>query len=317
MQRTGTSQTQQIVRYRRLSPRKGLRKYWMLYAMMILPLAQYIIFRYCPLYGVQVAFKDYNLFKGINGSKWAGFKYFQEAFATQQFWDALKNTVWLNLLDLIFGFPMPIILAIMLYEMRSVKIKRVYQTLMYLPHFLSWIIIGGIVTKMFGTRGIVNNAIRSMGGSTVDFLTNSRNWVVMYVVTGVWQGAGWGTIIYLAAISGVNTELYEAAEVDGCGRFKRIWHITLPGIMPTIVTMLILQLGRMVGIGFERPYVMMNNNVRDVSEVISTFVYTRGILNQRYPLSTAVDLFGSVINMIFLIAANRITRAMGGEGGLW
>ena len=139
----------------------------------------------------------------------------------------------------------------------------------------------------------------------------------MYVVTGVWQGAGWGTIIYLAAISGVNTELYEAAEVDGCGRFKRIWHITLPGIMPTIITMLILQLGRMVGIGFERPYVMMNNNVRDVSEVISTFVYTRGILNQRYPLSTAVDLFGSVINMIFLIAANRITRAMGGEGGLW
>ena len=212
---------------------------------------------------------------------------------------------------------MPIILAIMLYEMRSVKIKRVYQTLMYLPHFLSWIIIGGIVTKMFGTRGIVNNAIRSMGGATVDFLTNSRNWVVMYMVTGVWQGASWGTIIYLAAISGVNTELYEAAEVDGCGRFKRIWHITLPGIMPTIITMLILQLGRMVGIGFERPYVMMNNNVRDVSEVISTFVYTRGILNQRYPLSTAVDLFGSVINMIFLIAANRITRAMGGEGGLW
>lgn len=304
-------------RYKPLSFKKGFRKYWMLYAMMILPLAQYIIFRYCPLWGIQVAFKDYNLFKGIAGSKWAGFKYFNEAFATQQFWDALRNTVWLNLLDLIFGFPMPIILAIMLYEMRSVKIKRVYQTLMYLPHFLSWIIIGGIVTKMFGTRGIVNNVIRSMGGSTVDFLTNSGNWVIMYVVTGVWQGAGWGTIIYLAAISGVNTELYEAAEVDGCGRFKRIWHITLPGIMPTIITMLILQLGRMVGIGFERPYVMMNNNVRDVSEVISTFVYTRGILNQRYPLSTAVDLFGSVINMIFLIAANRITRAMGGEGGLW
>ncbi len=304
-------------RYRGIGFRKGLRKYWMLYAMMVLPIIQYIVFRYCPLWGIQVAFKDYNLFKGIAGSKWAGFKYFQEAFATQQFWDALRNTVWLNLLDLVFGFPMPIILAIMLYEMRSVRIKRVYQTLMYLPHFLSWIIIGGIVTKMFGTRGIVNNIIRAMGGSTVDFLTNSSNWVVMYVVTGVWQGAGWGTIIYLAAISGVNTELYEAAEVDGCGRFKRIWHITLPGIMPTIVTMLILQLGRMVGIGFERPYVMMNNNVRDVAEVISTFVYTRGILNQRYPLSTAVDLFGSVINMIFLIAANRLTRVMGGEGGLW
>ena len=316
MQRTGEVQVNPA-RYRRLSFRKGFRKYWMLYAMIVIPLAQYIVFRYCPLWGVQVAFKDYNLFRGIAGSKWAGFKYFQEAFATQQFWDALRNTVWLNLLDLIFGSPMPIILAIMLYEMRSVRVKKVYQSLMYLPHFLSWIIIGGIVTKMFGTRGIVNNVIRSMGGSTVDFLTNSGNWVIMYVVTGVWQGAGWGTIIYLAAISGVNTELYEAAEVDGCGRFKRIWHITLPGIMPTIITMLILQLGRMVGIGFERHYVMMNNNVRDVSEVISTFVYTRGILNQRYPLSTAVDLFGSVINMIFLFTANRITRAMGGEGGLW
>ena len=199
------------IRYKGIGLKKGMKKYWMLYVMMILPLAQYIIFRYCPLWGIQVAFKDYNLFKGIAGSKWAGFKYFNEAFATQQFWDALKNTVWLNLLDLIFGFPMPIILAIMLYEMKSVKVKRVYQTLMYLPHFLSWIIIGGIVTKMFGTRGIVNNVIRSMGGSTVDFLTNSGNWVTMYVVTGVWQGAGWGTIIYLAAISGVNTELYCAS----------------------------------------------------------------------------------------------------------
>ncbi len=149
MQRTVSLQKPQNVRYKRLSLRKGSRKYWMLYAMMIIPLVQYIIFRYCPLWGVQVAFKDYNLFKGIAGSNWAGFKYFHEAFATQQFWDALKNTVWLNLLDLIFGFPMPIILAIMLYEMRSVKVKRVYQTLMYLPHFLSWIIIGGIVSAQF------------------------------------------------------------------------------------------------------------------------------------------------------------------------
>lgn len=315
MQKTTTNPAQ--IKYKRMSLKNGFRNYWMLYAMLAIPMAQYIIFRYCPLWGVQVAFKDYNLFKGLAGSKWAGFKYFKEAFATQQFWLALKNTVWLNVLDLIFGFPMPILLAIMLYEMRSVKLKRVYQTLMYLPHFLSWVIIGGIMTKLFGSRGMVNNIITTMGGSSINFMTNANWWVFMYVVTGVWQSAGWGTIIYLAAISGINTELYEAAEVDGCGRLKRIWHITIPGIMPTIITMLILQLGRMVGIGFERPYVMMNNNVRDVSEVISTFVYTRGILNQRYPLSTAVDLFGSVINMIFLFAANRITSAVGGEGGLW
>lgn len=315
MQKTTTNPAQ--IKYKRMSLKNGFRNYWMLYAMLAIPMAQYIIFRYCPLWGVQVAFKDYNLFKGLAGSKWAGFKYFKEAFATQQFWLALKNTVWLNVLDLIFGFPMPILLAIMLYEMRSVKLKRVYQTLMYLPHFLSWVIIGGIMTKLFGSRGMVNNIITTMGGSSINFMTNANWWVFMYVVTGVWQSAGWGTIIYLAAISGINTELYEAAEVDGCGRLKRIWHITIPGIMPTIITMLILQLGRMVGIGFERPYVMMNNNVRDVSEVISTFVYTRGILNQRYPLSTAVDLFGSVINMIFLFTANRITSAVGGEGGLW
>ena len=316
LQKTASNQVPQAPKYRGMGFKKGFKRYWMLYAMLLIPVAQYIIFRYCPLWGVQIAFRDYNIFKGLSASKWAGFKYFLEAFNNPKFWQALKNTVSLNVLDLLFGFPMPIILAIMLYEMRSVKLKRVYQTLMYLPHFLSWIIIGGIVTKMFGTRGMVNSLIKAISGGTIDFLADETNWVIMYVVTGIWQSAGWGTIIYLAAISGINTELYEAAEVDGCGRLKRIWHITIPGIMPTIIIMLILQLGQMVGIGFERPYVMGNDNVRNVSEVVSTFVYTMGIRNQRYPLATAVDLFGSVINMIFLFTANRITRGLG-EGGLW
>ena len=228
----------------------------------------------------------------------------------------MKNTVKLNLLDLIFGFPMPIILAIMLYEMNSLRLKKVYQTLMYLPHFLSWVIIGSLVAKIFGTSGPINNLITSAGGKSVNFLMDESNWVVMYVVTGIWQSAGWGTIIYLAAISGVNTELYEAAEVDGCGRLRRIWYVTLPCIMPTIVIMLILQLGQMVGIGFERPYVMMNDMVRNSADVISTFVYNRGILNRQYPFATAVDIFGSVVNMCFVIGANVITRRMG-EGGLF
>ena len=252
-----------------------------LYVMLLIPLAQYFLFRYAPLSGIQVAFKKYNIFKGMWASPWVGLQYFQEMFASTQFWLALKNTVVLNLLDLLFGFPTPIILAIMLYEMRSVKLKRVYQTLMYLPHFLSWVIVGSLVIKLFGSTGMVNNIVKAMGGSTVNFLMDETNWVVMYVATGVWQSAGWGTIIYLAAISGVNTELYEAAEVDGCGRLRRIWYVTLPCIMPTIIVMLILRLGQMVGIGFERPYVMMNDMVKNVAEVTSTFVYNNGIKNAR------------------------------------
>lgn len=284
--------------------------------MLMVPLAQYILFRYAPLTGIQVAFKKYNIFKGMWASPWVGFQYFQEMFASTQFWLALKNTVVLNLLDLLFGFPTPIILAIMLYEMRSVKLKRVYQTLMYLPHFLSWVIVGSLVTKLFGSTGMVNNLFKAMGGAGVNFLTDETNWVIMYVATGVWQSAGWGTIIYLAAISGVNTELYEAAEVDGCGRLRRIWYVTLPCIMPTIIVMLILRLGQMVGIGFERPYVMMNDMVKNVAEVTSTFVYTNGIKNARYSFATAVDLFGSLVNMMFVIGANWITKRLG-EGGLW
>lgn len=305
----------QTPRYKRRVWRDVAKCKW-LYVMLAIPMLQYILFRYAPLTGIQVAFKDYNIFKGMWASPWAGVKYFKEMFASLQFWLALRNTVTLNLLDLIFGFPMPIILAIMLYEMRSVKLKRVYQTLMYLPHFLSWVIVGSLVTKLFGTTGMINNIIKAMTGSTVNFLTDEINWIVIYVASGVWQSAGWGTIIYLAAISGVNTELYESAEVDGCGRIRRIWYVTLPCIMPTIVVMLILRLGQMVGIGFERPYVMMNDMVRNVAEVTSTFVYSNGIKNARYSFSTAVDLFGSLVNMMFVIGANWVTKRMG-EGGLW
>ena len=295
---------------------RGFRRYKYLYLMLVFPFAVYLVFRYAPLSGLQVAFKDYNIFKGMWQSPWAGFKYFNEIFSNTKFWLSLKNTVLLNLWDLIFGFPVPIILAIMLYEMRSLVWKRISQTILYLPHFLSWIIIGGLVTQMFSSTGMINSLIKRLGGTPVSFLMDEHNWVVMYVAVGIWQSAGWGTIIYLAAISGVNTELYEAADVDGCGRMKRIWHVTIPCIMPTIIIMLILQLGRMVGIGFERPYVMANDMVRNVSEVTATYVYTMGIKNARYSFSTAVDIFGSVVNMMFLVAANSITRRLG-EGGLW
>lgn len=295
---------------------RAFRKYKYLYLMLVFPIGVYLLFRYAPISGVQVAFKEYNIFKGMWQSPWCGVRYFKEVFSDLKFWHALKNTVVLNFYDLIFGFPVPIMLSIMLYEMRSMKLKRVSQTLLYLPHFLSWIIIGGLVTQLFGSTGMINQLLKATTGGSVNFLMDEGNWVSIYIATGIWQSAGWGSIIYLAAISGVSVELYEAAEVDGCGRLKRIWFVTLPCIMPTILTMLILQLGRMVGIGFERPYVMGNDMVKNSSEVISTYVYTMGIKNARYSFSTAVDLFGSIVNMLFLLTANTMTKRLG-EGSLW
>lgn len=311
-----TARKSNLGRLKRRETWRRAKRYKFLYIMLLFPLAQYVLFRYMPLSGLQVAFKDYNIFKGMWDSEWVGLDVFKEIFSYQTFWVAMRNTFMLNLLDLLFGFPIPIILAILLYEMGSLRLKRIAQTCLYLPHFLSWIIIGGIVNQIFSSSGFVNVIINALTGHTVNFLMDEFNWVVMYVVSGIWQSAGWGTIVYLAAISGVDTQLYEAAEVDGCGRWRRVWYVTIPCIMPTIVVMLILQLGRMVGIGFERPYVMGNSMVKNVSEVVSTFVYTMGIKNARYAFSTAVGLFGSILNMLFLIAANRITNGLG-EGGLW
>ncbi len=304
------------------APKKGQKlakriyRHKYLYLMLLLPLIQYAVFRYAPLTGLQVAFKDFNIFKGMWASNWNGFAVFQEIFSYPKFWLALKNTVVLNGLDLIFGFPVPIAMAILLYEMRSMRVKRISQTILYLPHFLSWIIIGGIVNQIFATNGLVNHLVNLATGSPANFLMHEGNWVAVYVGVGIWQSAGWGTIIYLAAISGVNPELYEAAEVDGCGRWRRIFHVTIPCITPTIVVMLILRLGQMVSIGFERPFVMGNDMVINSSEVISTFVYKMGIKNARYSFATAVGMFGSIVNMIFLVAANQSAKRMG-EGGLW
>ncbi|MDR1600666.1 MAG: ABC transporter permease subunit [Oscillospiraceae bacterium] len=304
----------------RRSPRDPLLKRVyrsrMLYLMLALPLVQYAVFRYAPLAGLQVAFKNFNMFKGMWASPWVGRTVFREIFGNPKFWLALKNTVALNALDLLFGFPMPIILAVFLYEMRSLTVKRVSQTILYLPHFLSWIIIGGIVTQIFGSAGIANQIASRLLGRNANFLMDEANWTIVYVMVGVWQSAGWGTIIYLAAISAVNTDLYEASEVDGCGRWRRIIHVTLPCITPTIVVMLILRLGQMVAIGFERPYVMANDMVLNVAEVISTFVYKMGLRNARYSFATAVGMFGSVVNMVFLLAANFGAKRLG-EDGLW
>ncbi|MEK3788804.1 MULTISPECIES: ABC transporter permease [Paenibacillus] len=291
------------------------RRYWQLYALLSLPLIYFLIFRYGPMYGVQIAFKDFNLFQGINGSEWIGLDAFREVFAMRDFYTTLRNTFMLNFLDLLVSFPAPIILAIMLYEIRFKWFKSVSQTILYIPHFISWVIIGGIVYQLFGNQsGMVNGVLESIGLHSIPFLTEKNPWLVTYLFTGVWQSAGWGTILYLAALTGVNKELFEAAEVDGATRMKKIWHITLPSIKPTIVTLLILNLGKMVSIGFDRPYIIGNTAVREYSDVLSTFVYRVGLESGQYTLATVVGLFQAVVGLIFVLGSNYISKKATGEG---
>ena len=292
-----------------------LKRYWQLYALISLPIIYFLIFRYGPMYGVQIAFKDFNLFQGINGSEWIGFDAFREVFGMRDFYTTLRNTFMLNFLDLVVSFPAPIILAIMLYEVRFKWFKKISQTILYIPHFISWVIIGGIVYQLFGNQsGMVNGVLESMGLNSIPFLTEKNPWLVTYLFTGVWQSAGWGTILYLAALTGVNKELFEAAEIDGATRLKRIWHITLPSIKPTIVTLLILNLGHMVSIGFDRPYIIGNTAVREYSDVLSTFVYRIGLESGQYTLATVVGLFQAVVGLIFVLGSNYISKKATGEG---
>ena len=294
-----------------------IKRDWMLYLMLILPLAQYILFRYLPMGGIVIAFQKFNLFKGLFDQKWVGLDNFRFVFSLKDFGLALRNTLFLNMLDLIAGFPVPIILAIMLSEMRSVKLKRVSQTLLYLPHFLSWVIIGGMVLEIFApTNGIINKTIISMGGQNIPFLSDGPHWVVTYVLVGVWQNMGWGTILYLAAITNINTELYEAAEIDGANKLQQIWHVTLPGIRSTIVILLILNVGQMMNIGFDRPFIIGNTLVQQYCDVISTFVYRVAMKGAKYDRGAAIGLFQSAIGFIMITTANYITRRIG-EESIW
>jgi len=297
-----------------------MKRYWILYAMLLLPIAFFVIFRYIPMGYIIVAFKDYNIIKSPLEMEWAashGFEYFIKAFSNRDFLYALRNTLLLNFLDLVFGFPAPIILAIILNELVFKRFKRFTQTVVYMPHFLSWIIVSGMALQLFApSTGLVNIMLNKMGFESVAFLNEPVNWVITYVVLGIWKSAGWGTIIYLAAMAGINPELYEAASVDGAGRMRKIWHITLPGLRSTIVILLILNLGQILGSEFDRPYALSNKLVTDVSNVISIFVYNYGIRGLQFSLSTAVGLFQSVVCVIFLFAANALAKKFG-DRGIW
>ena len=292
-----------------------LKKNWPLYVMLLIPMAYVILFKYVPMAGLAIAFKDFNVFKGIWGSEWVGFKYFAEAFQKVEFWKSVKNTLIINLGDLIFCWPFPLFLAIVMSEMSRKGLAKFTQTILYVPHFLSTVIIFGIIFQVFGPTGAVNNVLRALGNTeTIGFLTNVTSWRLIYWGSAIWEGAGYGMIVYLAAIAGINTELYDAAYMDGAGRWKRIWHITLPQIKPTVVTILVMNLGKILSISFEKPYLMANAVVRDEVQVISTYVYSVGLQAGRYDYAAAVGIFQSVVALVMVLTANWAAKKLGEEG---
>ncbi len=297
-----------------------IKRYWQLYALLALPVIYLLVFKYAPMIYIQIAFKKYKLNMSVWEMPWAknnGFEYFIKAFGSKDFRLALRNTIRLNLLDLIVGFPAPIIFALILNELPFPKFKKTVQTIAYMPHFLSWVIISSLALQLFAPGdGLVNMVIEKVTGQSVPFLNDESHWIGTYIGVGVWQSFGWNSIVYLAAIAGINQELYEAASVDGAGRFRKMWNVTLPCIRPTIVVLLIMNLGNILGGGFDRPFAMSNNLVLRVSEVIATYVYKTGIKGLQFSLTTAVGLFQSVVGVFFLLMANWLSRKLG-ERGIW
>lgn len=294
--------------------RKYIRRNLPLYLMLAVPMIWIFMFRYAPLSGLMIAFKKYNIFKGMMESPWVGFQWFQEAFQAKEFWIAVKNTLILNMGQQLICFPIPICFAILLNEMSHQKLKKATQTILYVPHFMSTVIVAGIMYQIFGASGVINKALGIFGLESVNFLGNPASWRGVYWFSGIWTGTGYGMIVYLAAIAGINTELYDAAYMDGAGRWKRIWHVTLPQIRSTIITILVMDIGKILSIGFEKPYMMGNVMVKEASSVISTYVYQVGLQAGRYDYSTAVGLFQSVIALIMVLSANWVARKLGEEG---
>ena len=292
--------------------RRSFQKYWQFYICIIPVIAYFVIFHYMPMYGVQIGFRDYNPVDGVSRSPFVGLKHFLRFFNSYQFSRVITNTAGISLYQLAVAFPMPIILAILLSELRSNRFRKTMQMLTYAPHFLSVVVIVGMMTTMLSPRtGIVNFALRAAGFESIFFMAEPTWFKTLYVFSGIWQNCGWSSIIYIAAIAGIDPNLFEAAIVDGASTFRRIIHITIPSIMPTIVILLILQCGQIMSVGFEKVFLMQNNINMPASDVISTYVYRAGLLNAQISFASAVGLFNSVINCTLLVIVNQIARKKG------
>ena len=288
-----------------------------LYLMALPAFAFIVIFNYWPMYGVQIAFRDFNFVDGIVGSKYVGMKWFNYFFRSNQFETVVTNTLALNIYNLIAGFPIPIILALIMNNIPSKRFRRVAQTISYMPHFISVVVLVGMMSCMFSINsGWVNGIIRAPGGHPVPLMGETKYFRHVYVWSGIWQEMGWGSIIYLAALTSIDPGLHEAAMIDGAGKLRRIWHIELPGILPTVAIMLILRFGSMMSSGFDKAYIMQNDMNISVSEVISTYIYDMGMKKYRYSFSAAVGLFNNVINFVLLTVVNKISGKLSGSS-LW
>jgi putative aldouronate transport system permease protein len=286
--------------------------------LMFLPvLVFFVIFHYLPMYGVQIAFRKFSATRGILGSPWRGFYYFERFFNSYQFTQLIGNTLGISLYMLVVGFPAPILLALMMNELHSERFKRTVQTITYAPHFISTVVMCSMVILFLSpSSGIINKLIELLGGQPVYFMGKPEYFKTIYVLSGVWQNTGWGSIIYMAALSGVDPELHEAATIDGASRLQRVLHINLPSLMPTAIVLLILNAGGLMSVGFEKVFLLMNDLNRSSAEVISTFVYQRGLLDRDYSYASAIGLFNSVINLILLVLVNSISRKVS-DTSLW
>lgn len=292
-----------------------LKRDYQLYLLLLIPLAFVLVFKIAPLFGLTVAFKDYKIAKGFWGSDWVQLKVFRDVFANRDFGRAVRNTLLLNSLDLVFSSVMPIVLALLLNEVKSIRYKRVNQTLLYLPHFLSWVIIGALAYQLFSeSNGAVNSLIASLGGERIPFLQENVHWLWTYLAIGIWQSMGWGTIIYLASISSINPELYEAATVDGAGRWRQVLHITLPCIRATIVILLIMNLGKVMGGSFERVQALQNRATTEFTTTIPVLIYRWGIQSGNFSRATALGLFQSVIGLILVLVSDFFAKRLGEDG---
>lgn len=294
---------------------RRIKEYKMLYIMMLPGLLYLLVFRYFPMLGLVIAFKDYDIFKGIWASEWVGLENFKEIFSSVDFANIFKNTMKISFSKILFGFPIPILLAIMLNEIRNIKFKKVTQTLLYLPHFLSWVVIGGIMTNLFSpVFGVAGEVFKLLGMEPVNFLAskNSIFWVV--IASDVWKECGWSTIVFLAALTQVDVSLYEAARMDGANKFRQMLHITLPAISGIIILMLILRIGKIMNAGFEQVLVLQNPITQEVIDIFDTFVYREGLGRGDFSFAAAVDMFKSVIALILVTSADKISKLLGEEG---
>jgi putative aldouronate transport system permease protein len=294
---------------------KNIFKNRYLYLLALPGLLFFFVFKYIPMFGIVIAFQNYSPFKGVMGSPWIGLDHFQRFFSNPDFLMIFRNTMGINILNLLLFFPLPILIAVFLNELRNELYKKFIQTIIYMPHFLSWVIIAGLTFLLFSKGdGLVNKMLETFGMEKIDVLTNPDVFWLMVVVQSIWKEAGWGTIIFLAAIASVDPGLYEAARMDGAGRLRQIWHVTLPAIRSVIVVLLILRLGQMMDVGFEHIFLMYNGAVSEVAEVFDTYVYTVGIKQGQFSYSTAAGLFKSVVGLILVILSNYFAKKMGEDG---